>query len=405
MDSLQRLLLAALFVCGVGAAQASANPGAAVAFPIVLMAMFGNGLISIIEVAFAKALGARWRAIWLIPIGNYLSMWFGMIAASILFELVWSLWDEPLVGAIPATWIATAVLVLAGFVLEFPFFLHSFDLRTTDDGRPGRWRRALAATILAGVASNLVVAAGIHQSWNHSLLTTLSYPNDPSLLTDAAKHDGRRPWVYAITNEGRTIERFRLDGSERGVVFVIEPPLTADHHIQALQGEDGFDLVLVATRYGDSSLPNIGSINPPPSVLETLTTDDGYSQAQWIKLISGIGSLATVGSPDQIRPDDALELADLSTESDRGYLIGGVGTTLHARPPNGEVVTLVLQNGFIKNAASISHGRLLPDDVLVMAIGQYGTGEPSLGIYGASLRNRQLVRIIAGGRSPVVVYD
>ncbi len=397
-----RITAGCLVLCWAATA-AVGNPGAAVVMPILFMASFGNGLISLVEIVVAKTMGARWRSLLLIPMGNYFSMWFGFISAAILFDWIWSFWEDPLVGAVPATWIATGVLVAAGFVLEFPFFLLSFDLKPTADGHPARWRRALVTTIIAGAASNVVVAAGIHLSWDHSLLTTFSYPSNPSLMADAAKLDGRRPWVYAITNEGRSIERFRLDGSDREVMFEFDPPLTTEHRIQARAGEAGFDL-LVTVAFG-GSLPAIGSIDPQPASLTEFDSGGDFPNCRWIRLRDGIGRVATIGFPDVMNPNQTWRAADLSTDDDLGYGITGHGIDIWITDTDQTSSRLVLQNGFIKNAAAISHARLLPGDIVVMAIGRFEAGEPSLGIYAASLRTHQLVRISKAGRSPVVVYD
>lgn len=380
------LALGGVLVC---ASAAWANPGAA-GLAVGIHVMFWCFFIGIGESLVAMAFGARWWSLLLILLANYLSAILGVAIASSVFEaLLAGLDEEPLKAVIPASWLAFALFILLGAVIEAPFFLASYS-------HPIRqWRRALAAVLVGTMLSNAMLAAWYSLSWADSLVSSLAFVDSPAEIAAELEHD--TPWVYFI--QGDTVKRIRLDGSDIEIVRAARGSL-ADAELIATSSGD--DLHLIVNEI------DIAWAQPVPGLRPDQPVPFDRSSEMFVTVAANVGGAASMyeGYPWAAHGPRtmAYRVADLRPASERVTMIdsswdGSVGITVSGD----EQRSLALDNGFIQRSLTPFSVTVLPGEILVFEL-NHEYEDRSRGVYIVSLRTNRIARL-ADGRSPVVVFE
>lgn len=378
------------------ASPAWANPGTA-AWTGLLLFVFGNLVIGLVEGGVAKAFGARWWAFPALLVGNYFSGWCGLAivwGAGLYWSTYGALGGDPLRDAIPATWLTFAALTLIGVVIETPFYWLSF-LKTA---RPRR-ARIVRSILVANAISAVGLAFGYAAGTRASLVNELAIA--PSAGAVAADIAGEAPWVYYIAPDGHEVRRVRPDGSSDELVRRTVNALD-DVRLVALQAEQS--PVMLALTEADEDEPLYAEIVGEREI--------SPGEGRWgvVSLDADVGATASV-FPWDVRDGAFMRsvappgpAADLRPPDERSFDAtfhwdGWVGIRL-----NGEGVPadLALDSPFIKRSLTPFGVSILPGDVLVFELAHEWDGNHA-GIYIASLRSRTIAPLIAG-RNPVVVY-
>lgn len=201
-------LLAVAVVC-VTTSAAFANPGTAVIWPILLLFLFGNLIIGVIEwIGLAIAGAHRWRAAIMIP-ANYASGFVGLQVVGGIdldpylqgIDLITNLHAISIIGYL--------LLVVLGIIVEIPFMLLAFR-------SPRNWRRMLRALVVVNAITGLGV--GVYYTFTYNIsLATYRAVTPAAIAADVVCDDA---WIQFHGPEGTV--RMRPDGTERTIIALNE---------------------------------------------------------------------------------------------------------------------------------------------------------------------------------------
>lgn len=391
-----KLVIAAALIAAA-ATPALANPGTAMMWPVVIHFVVGNLIIGVVEWIGLCFFGAsKLRAALMLP-ANYASGFLGIALARQAVPQTMLTGDAVVANIVPASLIALAAFALIGVLVEMPFVALSF-----------RAPRRMARMLLACVVVNAVTSVGL--AWYYNDASDLSFAHAFRVVPLTQIEAPADAWIYAIAPDERTVERFRLDASERSP-FTDLPRAPRDYSTEGytlsavdLDADARPDLVYHqwdANRdVAPGGTPRLYPDEPPldPRWRET---DDGML---FTVVAPSVGQAAATHQPDPKGRHSSHPLAaDLRPESARDPdVIEGMGELI-LRHPDGRTETLTLLSPLTGTSAAPKAITALPGNVLVLELGGIES-RSSRGVYLADL-NARTIAYIGPGRSPVVVLD
>jgi len=244
------IALVALLLASANSAWA--NAGTPLVLTTVFHLLIGNALIGAVEGTVLSVFfhAGRLKCIGLGIVANYVSAWAGALTLDCQWirEHVISrvLGQSPIYGVTRTLVVMGVALFLSSVVLEWPFY------RLALGRRPGGWRTSAFASTIAQALSYVVLVPVYIASSDLSLITSVHL--DPTLAF-ARKTPA---WLYYIDRDTGTVQRVRLDGTERSKIADMSR-LAADGRLIARKSHEGapWDLWCSSTPDGTKGLQGV----------------------------------------------------------------------------------------------------------------------------------------------------
>lgn len=331
--------------------------------PLVFMTaghlFFGNAIIGVVEgLILALVFRARiLRCIWVMILANYASMIAGLLGLLSLGSVLENfITIDYLLFSMIALGLGSYLITV---VLEWPFCYWALEAESR------RRRRALIASTLVNAASYAILVPLYLSVSETSLITGVKVDHVANIA------GGTKACVYYVADDGHTVSRIRLDGSNR-------------QRVKTFNFSADIPAMTICSRAG---IPCLAALVPEQS--------SGASQASWTPILDTIPGVTA-----SCRPCDSIDFTyrppnvDLRQPNHRNWEIYEAGSLWADNRETGQGISLSMET--LAFHWAFQNLTVLPGDQVVCQLGKQ--------IVLVDLSSCR-IGLITRGVSPVVVLD
>jgi len=340
-----------------------------------------------IETIVAKLMGARWRALIIVPAANIMSLIVGLYISGVLFYAIEPMFGTHLVDtAAPAAWTTLATLAFLGVLIEWPLLRLCFKSE-----RP--WKRSLIALLVAAGLSNALLVVLAYNTYDHGLALAFKRTTPEQI---AAELEGPLPWVYYIDRDGESVMRIRFDGSLNETVCAIpfrQPSLPYWAYpgldLRASEQDGRVNLIVYYADYVEAwDLLDHSTVLEHPDPMAVPVDFDIAKASKWKDDDSY--SMPRLNGIADFRPE---------SERDEEIKIWFGGSARYGQH------SLKVFNPMVGHDLEASALTALPGGLAVFDFARYSTSDSPQGIMLISTKTMRRALLVEDGWCPVVVYE